>query len=97
MITAYLLSLTMRAGRRYQDWRWRQIARYVRRRAGHRCQWCGRKTVLHVHHLRPVALGGSHSPANLVAICPGCHEHAHGRDLNHDGVTGRQLRRGVIA
>lgn len=86
---AYLLALTMQSGVRYTDWRWRRIARHVRSRARHRCQWCGRRTVLHVHHLRPVSRGGGHSPRNLVAICVACHEQVHGRDLDRDGRVGR--------
>lgn len=85
---AWLLSLTMRPGQRYTDWRWRRIAAYVRRRAGNRCEWCERRGMLHVHHIRPVFAGGSHHPRNLAALCVPCHERLHGRDLNRDGKVG---------
>lgn len=88
MITAYLLSLTMQPGRRYDGWRWQRIARYVRRRDGHRCAKCGRRGMLHVHHKRPVSRGGWHWPWNLVTLCASCHERAHGWDIDGDGRVG---------
>ena len=89
MITAYLLSLTMQPGRRYAGWRWQRIARYVRRRDGHRCAKCGRRgVVLHVHHKTPVSRGGRHWPWNLITLCAACHERAHGWDIDGDGRVG---------
>lgn len=39
------------------------------------CRYCGSKApdvVLHVDHIKPVALGGSNDPLNLVTACQGC-------------------------
>ena len=88
MITAWLLALTMQPGRRYDGWRWKRIARYVRKRAGYRCERCHCRARLDVHHRRHVADGGGYWPWNLIALCPACHEKIHGRDLNHDGKVG---------
>lgn len=79
MFWAWLLSLTLQRGRRYDGWRWRVIARYVRARHGHRCRRCGyHAAALHVHHKRAVREGGSHLPTNLVALCADCHAQVHG-------------------
>lgn len=90
MVTAFLLALTMPAGKRITDWRWKVIAKYVRRRDGWKCRRCGRFNVqLHVHHKRWISRGGSYMPTNLVTLCGPCHERAHWADLNRDGVIGR--------
>lgn len=46
-------------------------------RDGLRCTRCGERRGLHVHHLRPRADGGSDDPANLAAVCAGCHAAIH--------------------
>lgn len=90
MILAWLVAATMRAGRRYRGWRWKRVARYVRRRDGHRCQKCGAEGVmLHVHHRQPVFKGGSHWPSNLVSLCGSCHVNAHGWDFTQAGRADR--------
>lgn len=90
MITAWLLALTMTPGRRYDGWRWKTIARYVRRRDRWQCRRCGRFHIpLHVHHKRWVSRGGSYFPTNLIALCGACHEREHWADLDHDGRIGR--------
>lgn len=89
MIWAWLVAATMRPGRRYWGWRWKLVARYVRRRDGKRCRRCGVKGVmLHVHHRLPVMRGGGYWPSNLVSLCVDCHEVAHGRDFDEDGRVG---------
>lgn len=88
-LLATLLALTMRAGVRYRDWRWRYIARTRRDLDGRRCTRCRVKgVVLNVHHRRAVSDGGSHHLLNLTTLCQGCHELAHDRDLNRNGVQG---------
>ena len=44
-----------------------------------RCERCGAKPPQHMHHRKPRGRGGSsdpgiNSPANLTAICAGCHD-----------------------
>lgn len=53
------------------------------KRDNYTCQYCGWKQVvttnlsssLQVHHILPVARGGSHHPSNLVTACKKCHKH----------------------
>ena len=88
MIVAWLVSLTMEPGCRYDGWRWRVLVRYVRKRDGCRCRKCGKRGMLHVHHKRPVSEGGWHWPRNLITLCVGCHEKVHGWDMDGDGRVG---------
>lgn len=52
----------------------------VLKRDGYRCQVCGRRSVdhvdveLHVHHIRPWAVGGLSTPKNLITLCHTCHK-----------------------
>lgn len=52
-------------------------------RDGRRCRICGRKPddnvdlVLHVHHIRPWAIGGPTDPSNLITLCHTCHDGLH--------------------
>ncbi|MFC1573371.1 HNH endonuclease, partial [Candidatus Eisenbacteria bacterium] len=47
----------------------------------HRCQTpgCKRSRFLEVHHIHPMALGGSNRPENLITLCSGCHRLRHSR------------------
>lgn len=90
MILAYLLAATHPKGR-LTGWRWKIIARYVRRRDRNRCQLCGWKNKarlksqdprrMDVHHRTWVSQGGTNWPWNLVTYCKPCHEHIHGRQF----------------
>lgn len=44
-----------------------------------KCNYCGEDTpeILQLHHIKPVAEGGSNSPDNLILLCPNCHIKAH--------------------
>jgi 5-methylcytosine-specific restriction endonuclease McrA len=51
-----------------------------------RCVYCHRKYGLHVHHLRPLRMGGTHDLWNLITLC---HEH-HGSEhanINRHGLS----------
>jgi hypothetical protein len=63
-----------------------------------RCQNCGDEGVeetLHIHHIVPIAAGGSHRLSNLAALCSTCHRATHGQlqsvsdnnDLENDERT----------
>ena len=64
----------------YQDERWKERARQIRNLDGNKCAMCGKKGILHVHHL-------SYPPApfhiwdcrddELVTLCPECHKKVH--------------------
>lgn len=45
----------------------------VLKRDGFMCYICRKETNLHVHHIVPRRLGGSHVLSNLVTLCGGCH------------------------
>src|SRR5207245_10508811 len=54
---------------------WTAICELVKARAGWRCQACGLRTRLDVHHVVKRAQGGSDlDPDNLVALCRACHD-----------------------
>lgn len=50
---------------------WRYLRLVVIGRDSNRCQvtGCPSRLELHVHHMRPVAEGGPHTPDNLVSLC----------------------------
>jgi ssDNA-binding Zn-finger/Zn-ribbon topoisomerase 1 len=50
---------------------WTYLRAVVINRDSNRCQvtGCPSRLGLHVHHIRPVSMGGSHTPDNLVSLC----------------------------
>lgn len=57
---------------------WALISRAVRERDGYCCQGCGISgELVAVHHIVPVAAGGSDDPRNLICLCPTCHARIH--------------------
>jgi hypothetical protein len=55
--------------------------RFILRRDGGRCRVPGCRSArgLEIHHICHRAHGGTHEPANLVALCSACHQ------AHHDG------------
>ena len=54
---------------------WEAIQSQVRSRAGWRCQACGRRSRLDVHHVIKRSRGGSDFDLDrLVALCRACHD-----------------------
>ena len=53
------------------------LEQHVLERDGWRCQQCGRREQLQVHHLRFRSQGGSDEEANLITLCAECHEDMH--------------------
>lgn len=53
---------------------YRRNAALCKRRAGGRCERCGKPGRLQADHVTPVSQGGSHELANLQALCEGCHQ-----------------------
>lgn len=56
----------------------------VQARDGGRCVVCGIRGLVHLHHRRPVGIGGSrdpriHAAANLICVCAACHRLIHNR------------------
>jgi len=40
---------------------------------GQKCELCGYKLSLDVHHITPKSQGGAHEIDNLMVVCPNCH------------------------
>lgn len=62
------------------NWNNIRFARF--KKASYICKRCGNyaKGDLHLHHIIPVSLGGSHSEYNTVVLCSKCHEFVHSRN-----------------
>lgn len=60
---------------------WNNIRIFRFRKEGYMCRRCGRysKYNLHLHHIRPVTLGGDHSELNTAPLCSECHRYVHSR------------------
>lgn len=52
--------------------KWKKRAKAARKRAGYRCELCGRKKQLSVHHISYVRLGRERKE-DLLALCESCH------------------------
>src|SRR5215475_4384058 len=57
---------------------WQWLRRSTLRRDRYRCQRCGRRRGLAVHHLT-YARVGHESLGDLTTLCQSCHAQAHGR------------------
>jgi HNH endonuclease len=53
------------------DWFERQYR--CRKRDGHKCRLCGSSNNLHIHHVKPISFGGTHTLQNLITLCRQCH------------------------
>jgi len=62
-------------------------------RSGGACEICayGFTPVLHVHHIFPVAMGGTPLQWNLIALCPNCHALVHKYGALPEGDTDLKL------
>jgi 5-methylcytosine-specific restriction endonuclease McrA len=56
-----------------------ELRRQVLRRDGWRCQVCGSRQNLHVHHKQHRSQQGDDDDLNLITLCARCHEHLHRR------------------
>lgn len=67
---------------------WKYLRAVVISRDSNRCQvtGCPSRLELHVHHMKPVARGGAHSPDNLVSLCD--FHHALEPEKGHEGIWG---------
>jgi 5-methylcytosine-specific restriction endonuclease McrA len=55
------------------------LCRRVLERDGWRCQNCGRRDQLHVHHQVYRSQSGGDEEHNLITLCAHCHRAAHDR------------------
>ena len=58
---------------------WDVLRRAVLRRYSWRCVGCGQHRPLDIHHILPLAQGGSNRLTNMVSLCRECHQQVHGR------------------
>ena len=54
-----------------------RLRKQVLRRDGWRCQICGSKQNLQVHHEESRSQGGHDTEENLITLCAECHEALH--------------------
>jgi 5-methylcytosine-specific restriction endonuclease McrA len=54
-----------------------QLRKQVLRRDRWKCQVCGSRQNLHVHHRQLRSQQGSDDDLNLITLCVGCHEGVH--------------------
>ena len=62
---------------RLEPERYEQLRQQVLRRDGWRCQTCGSRSNLEVHHKEFRSQGGDDSEENLITLCTNCHENVH--------------------
>jgi len=60
-----------------------QLRLQVLRRDGWRCQCCGSRSNLEVHHKEFRSRGGDDADENLMALCAACHEKQHRAALQY--------------
>lgn len=65
---------------------WQERRKAALKRAGHSCQVCNRRRMLHVHH-RTYERRGVELARDLIALCDECHALYHGKGLlaSHPG------------
>ena len=56
---------------------YQQLCQQVLQRDGWRCQQCGSRTNLQVHHIQVRSQSGDDSEENLITLCADCHAHHH--------------------
>ncbi len=53
-----------------------------------KCVNCGEMNGLHLHHIVPLAVGGTNNISNVVILCSKCHGKIHGMNWkNHSELT----------
>jgi 5-methylcytosine-specific restriction endonuclease McrA len=56
---------------------YKRLCQRVMKRDGWRCQVCGSRQNLQVHHKQLRSQQGSDNDLNLITVCSGCHEGLH--------------------
>ena len=56
---------------------YKQLCRQVLERDGWRCQACGARLNLEVHHKQHRSQSGDDSELNLISLCAACHARVH--------------------
>ena len=66
-----------RGRRRLEPEPYQQLRQEILRRDGWRCQSCGSRKDLQIHHIEARSQLGNDSEENLVTLCADCHRLAH--------------------
>lgn len=60
---------------------WAELRLEVLKRDGYMCRKCGANLrgvfSRHIHHIIPLARGGTNSKSNLISLCGDCHDKEH--------------------
>ena len=56
---------------------YQELCRQVLQRDGWRCQQCGSRTNLQVHHIQLRSQSGDDVERNLITLCSECHDQIH--------------------
>jgi len=56
---------------------YQELCRQVLKRDGWRCQQCGSRTNLQVHHIQLRSQSGDDAEGNLITLCSECHDQIH--------------------
>ena len=76
--------------RRIERTAYQELKRQMLQRDNWRCQACGSRTSLEVHHLKFRSHQGEHSEHNLITLCTFCHRQVHaGTELILSSETSR--------
>ena len=62
------------------SWQWKDKSDYVKYLRGNKCEKCGSKKKLQVHHLNYKSIGNE-GDEDLMLLCNKCHGGEHGRLL----------------
>jgi len=57
--------------------RYRRLKKKILERDGWRCQHCGRRDQLQIHHIIRRSQLGADGEENLIVLCSGCHRSLH--------------------
>ena len=57
--------------------RYRELTAGILERDGWKCQYCGRRNQLQIHHMVRRSQSGPDCDENLIVLCSGCHRALH--------------------
>ncbi|MGE5733963.1 MAG: HNH endonuclease [Acidobacteriota bacterium] len=73
-------------GVRWESDSYRQLCREILQRDGWRCQNCGSRENLQVHHKEFRSHLGQNDEQNLITLCLSCHRRVHGQSTNVESL-----------